>query len=118
TGDAAPDRVHPVPPQRNEALLPSLPEDAEASRGKVHVLEIERGQLPDADPGAVEDLEDRAVARPEWIIVGGELEQRLHLILLDDLRERARALRRGHERRGVVRPRLPPNDQPVVRAEA
>src|SRR5205085_1884385 len=66
-GDIAPDRVHPDLPQRNEAFLPSLPEDAEPPRREVHIFEIEGCKLPDADAGAVQDLKDRAIARPERV---------------------------------------------------
>ena len=54
--------AHGVVGHRDLALLRPLPQDHHAAAGQVDVLHAEPGRLADPDPGAVEQLEDRAVA--------------------------------------------------------
>ena len=116
--DVPAERVHARLPERNQALFPALPEDPEARGGEVHIFKVQRRELADTDPGPVQDLEERSISGTERIVVGRQVEQPIDLERLDDLRERTRALGRRDERRGIVRPKLPPDDEPVIRAQA
>ena len=55
---------------RDLALLRPLPEDQHAAPSEVDPLDGERGHLADPEPGAVEELEDRAVAQGHGALRG------------------------------------------------
>src|SRR5918999_927889 len=61
-GEVAPDGVGGLTPERNDALLVSLAETADESVFEVDAAAVERDGLADAKPGAVQELDQRAVA--------------------------------------------------------
>src|SRR5512138_146342 len=88
-------------PERRDALLVPLADDAQEPRREVDVLEVESGRLRHAQPRRVEQLEERAVALRERCVLSG-LEETLGVGKRHRARKRLRQARSGKRAGGVL----------------
>ena len=68
-----------VAPERHDALAAPLPHDADAVGIEIEIARAERDHLRHAQPGAVEQLEQRPIAAAERRIRRRRVEQRPHV---------------------------------------
>ena len=97
------DRGDRTPPDRHEPLLASFAEHAHETLVEQRVLHAERDPLGDAQPRAVRELEQRAVAKGERLVERRRGEQPLDIGDREHVGEREPALRRLEALRWILR---------------
>ena len=108
----APERLDRLRAQRDDALLAPLPEHPHATLPEVDILQVQSGQLRDADPARVEDLQDGPIAPTRLVIAEPLAEEGIALIDREMGRQPPGEARRAHLA-GRIRPReLPPDQEP------
>jgi hypothetical protein len=88
--------------ERHEPLFSALSEHAHHPSARVHVVDVEAGELAEAQARCVEQLENRAVAARERRVAGRRVEQRRHLPFRQVRGHADVALWRRHERARIV----------------
>ena len=106
-----------LPPDRHDPFLAALAEAADESVLEIDGLPVERDRLADAQPGAVEELTEGAVAEVARRRPGGGIEQPLDLRGRERARQRPAAFRELDVRRGVVGARAEQNLVPEEGAD-
>ena len=104
-GQVAPERLGRLPADRNDALLAALADRAHEPLVEVDPALLEPDGLADAQPGAVEELDQRVVAQRARRRSLGRLDQPLGLVRRERPRQAARAARQVELRGRVVGPR-------------
>ncbi len=89
------ERLHRPGADRHDTVLVALAGDAHRRILHVHVAEIQVGEFGQAEPGRVQELEDRAVAVDERA-VSRNLEEPCHAVRIEVLGQAFRAPGCGH----------------------
>ena len=105
--EVAAEGVRCLAPDRDDPFLAALAEAADEPVLEIHGLPVERDRLAHAQPGAVEELAEGAVAEVSRRRPGGRVEEPLDLGGRERARQRPAALRELDVRRRVVRARAP-----------
>ena len=100
--EVAPQRLDRLAPDRDDPLLAALAEHADDALVEVDAVLLEARRLGDAQAGAVEQLDERAVAERARRRPGGGVDQPLGLAGRERPRQRARAARQLDLGGGVV----------------
>ena len=95
-------RVDRLATDRNDALLVALADAADEPLIQVHGAALETDRLRHSQPGAVQQLDERAVAKTARSRPRGGLDQALGLARRERARKCAAATRRVEVRRGIV----------------
>src|SRR5581483_9059317 len=104
-GEVAAERLGRLPPDRDDALLVPLAGAADEAVLEIDRLPVERHGLAHAEPAAVEQLRERAVAHRARRRPGRRVEEPLDLAGGEGARQGAAPLRELDLGRGVVGPR-------------
>ena len=100
--EVAAERLGGGPPDRHDAFLVSLADDSHGTVLEVDAAADEADRLGHAQPGAVEELDERLVAERARRRAGGRVDQAFGLAGREGLREGLRPPRQRHARRRVV----------------
>ncbi len=85
-------RPHRIRADRNVPLAPPLAEHADARQLEIDVVDVQRDELGDAQPRAVQQLEKRSIARSRRRLAPGRIEEPAHLLHGQGAREPPRQL--------------------------
>src|SRR5262249_46794818 len=78
--DPAPERGDAALVHRAEALLPPLAEDPHGAGAEIEIVHVQAAGLADAEPGSVEQLEQRSVPEPERPLLPRHRQDRERLV--------------------------------------